>query len=523
MKKPGKKEEQQKNVIPLKPKEFDDELLIEWNLLRILGMYFCLDNKKAAKLLEPQEFLDTLKDPDEIARRLVQIAPHPRYGYPSIGALRVFFAILRKFFDSGYPIDHDIEFSQRELNRLIGSSAGGFQNKKIANYLLQLRWTVIESRRYNKATGEWFFRPFSLISDMYLSARKNSLTHCYVELDKGLHQNINAFYGLRMLYHRLEPLSPTGQMLYINLSNAFGIVFRRTKKQHSLCYNKDYAALIADWLPHFKALQYLAQIKRDQLGHHLDSLCTHGFLSRWEIRKNSRESGFTLYFYAGPAFFEDYEYIQNAWNPQLRLSLAKNQEAAKGPYNDQRALLTYYFTKLYRGDGETIPDIFTEKDRAFAKEVLSHLTLDEAKQFVNYALDEMAPKSGYHPILFRGIEQYFIGYLSVKKKRTAQVALREEESLRTRYDDFWRSTITALRERIATEDLARLEREARKEVQAENPYHLVVGTLVRIRTNQKLGSFFGLPSFIEWKDAVAAGTAYSVDYFFSKAYLARNK
>jgi hypothetical protein len=40
---------------------------------------------------------------------------------------------------------------------------------------------------------------------------------------------------------------------------------------------------------------------------------------------------------------------------------------------------------------------------------------------------------------------------------------------------------------------------------------------------QKLGSFFGLPSFIEWKDAVAAGTAYSVDYFFSKAYLARNK
>jgi hypothetical protein len=159
MKKSDKKEEQSKNVIPLKSKELDGELLIEWNLLRILGMYFCLDNKKTARLLEPQEFLDTLRDPDEIAHWPVQIAPHPRYGYPSIGALRVFFAILHKFFESGYPIDRDICFSQRELNRLIGSSAGGFQNKKIANYLLQLRWTVIESRRYNKATESGFSAP----------------------------------------------------------------------------------------------------------------------------------------------------------------------------------------------------------------------------------------------------------------------------------------------------------------------------------------------------------------------------
>jgi hypothetical protein len=340
-------------------------------------------------------------------------------------------------------------------------------------------------------------------------------------LDKDLHQSINAFYGLRMLYHRLEMLSPTEQILYINLFNAFGIVFRRTKKQHGLCYNKDYAALIADWLPHFKVLRYLAQIKRDQLGHHLDGLCSHGLLSRWEIRKNSRGSGFTLYFYAGRAFFEDYERIQNAQNPQLRLSLAKNQEAAKGPYDDHRALLTYYFTKLYRGDGEPIPDIFTEKDRTFAKEVLSHLTLDEAKQFVNYALDEMAPKSDYHPILFRGIEQYFIGYLSVKKKRANQAASREEESLRTRYDGFWRSTVTALRERIVADDLAHLERKAREEVQAENPYHLVVDALVRIRTNQKLSGFFGLPSFTEWKEAVAAGMVYSIDYFFSRAYPTR--
>src|SRR4051794_7701608 len=113
MKKPGKKEETQKNVVPLKPKALDDELLIEWNLLRILGMYFCLDNKKSARLLEPQEFLDIFNDPGEIARRPVQIVPHTRYGYPSIGALRVFFAILRKFFESGYPIDRDIEFSQR--------------------------------------------------------------------------------------------------------------------------------------------------------------------------------------------------------------------------------------------------------------------------------------------------------------------------------------------------------------------------------------------------------------------------
>jgi hypothetical protein len=69
-----------------------------------------------------------------------------------------------------------------------------------------------------------------------------------------------------------------------------------------------------------------------------------------------------------------------------------------------------YFSKLHHADVDAVPDVFTDNDRKFSEKVLVTLTLEEAKDFVNYALDE-APKTDYHPILFKGIEQYLLKYL----------------------------------------------------------------------------------------------------------------
>jgi hypothetical protein len=475
----------------------EEELLIEWNLLRILGIYFCLDRKKAATLVTEQKFFDTISDLREIAKRPVTIAPNAKYGYPSLGALRVFFALLRKYLESGYPIPSEVQFSQRELHRLIGSRSGGFQGKQLALYLLQLRSTIVESRRYKKVTGEWSFRAFTILSDVYLSGKKNSLDYCYVKIDQDLLESINEFYGLRVLYRRLDPLSPTEKILYINLFNALSIVFRKIRKRDGLFYNKDYASVLSAWLPHFKPLQYLSFIKKDQLGPHLDSLVKNRLLVRWNIQKNKHNSGFTLYFYPGEAFFDDYEYINRTRSGQLRL-VADHGDKKKGLHDDQKALLTYYFSKLHHADVDAVPDVFTDNNRKFSEKVLATLTLEEAKDFVNYALDE-APKTDYHPILFKGIEQYLLKYLKVKSLRNAAATAKENEELQKSYDDFWRNTVNELREQMTAEELDQLEKEVREQIGKEHVHDITFKMMVRIHTNKRIAMRYKVPTFEEWR------------------------
>lgn len=484
----------------------NEELLIEWNLLRILGMYFCLDNKKASTLTSVQEFNEKVVSSNETTHHTVRIMPNAGYGYPSIGALRVFFAIVRKFIDQGYPIPEGIKFSQRELLKLVGSRSGGFQNKQLANYLLQLRSTIVESRRYDKKTGEWFMRPFSLISDMYLSGKKQHLDHCYVELDKDLYESINAFYGLRIFYHRLDPLPPTVKILYINLFNSFGIVFRKTNKVKNLYYNKDYETLIAEWLPHFKVLSYASDIKKDQLGKHLDVLCDQGLLKSWEIKKSTKNDGFTLYFHPGVTFFDDYQRIQSDRNPQLRLAF--DNPDTKKPYGEERKLLTYYFSKLHHSDESSVPDIFTENDRTFAEVVLRQLSLDDAKEFVDFALDKEAPKTNFKPILFKGIEQYYLKFLSSQKERqqeqkirASRRALEKEEELRNEYDIFWKKTVELIKEQLPKDELQKQEQEATDEVKNEGVHHFMIKTIVRLRVNQKIAVKYSLPEFEVWRNS----------------------
>jgi len=496
----SKKDKKKNTLVPndKNPNEVNEELLVEWNLLRILGMYFCLDNKKAAQLTEATECFDTVNDPKEITKQPARIVPNPTYGHPSLGAFRVFFGVLRKFLEDGFPIPREIHLSQREIMRVINRSAGGFQSKELARYLLQLRATIIEARRYNKKTGKWFFRPFTLISDMYLSGRKNHIDHCYIELDKEIYESINSFYGLRILYKRIEPLSATEKILYTNLFNSFSIVFRKTRKRNGLFYNKDYKSLISEWLPHFIIRKSLSIIKRDQLGKRLDALQKQGLLSRWKIQKNSRNTGFTLYFYPGEAFFEDFDHIQRSRNPQLRMVISENTEGRKKPHEDPKALLNYFFSKLYH-EPSNLPDVFTDNDRKFAETVLNQLTLDEAKDFVDYALDEKISQTNYRPIVFRGIETYFVGYLKAKERRRAKKEKEKRRLLQEKYDTFWRETVKSYREQMSQEEITKLNEESRKQVKNEGAHHLMVETMVRNCTNKKIAARYKIPSFEEWQ------------------------
>ncbi len=486
-----------------KPLTFDDELLVEWNLLRILGMYFCLDNKKAATLKGPQSFFDTLNDPDQVKKKPVQIIPNIDYGYPSLGALKVFFAILRKFAESSYPIPREIYLSQREFHRLIGSRhSGGFQSKKLARYLLQLRFTVIESRRYYKEKKQWFFRPYTLLSDMYLSGRKNTLTTCYIELDKEVHANINAFYGLRFFYNRLDNLSPTEKILYINLFNSLSLVAKKRNREKDFFYNKEYKKLIECWLPNFKILTQQSVIKRDQLGCHFDGLVKCALLSDWKIRKNKNNTDFVFIFYPGEAFFKDRIQIHKSKSCQTRLPVDENQDNKKKIYQDQRDLLIYFFSKLYPGEGHILADVFSEKDQKSAEIVLSQLTLAEAKRFVDYALDEQAPKTNYTPKVFKGIEQYLIGYMRIKdQKKVAQLA-EEEKQQKIQYDYFYTRTIHGLRNEMPFQLLKEFEKTSRIEIKKEEIQGFMTDRFIIIYTNKKIASYYNIPNFEKWKSTI---------------------
>src|SRR5437016_3625534 len=110
----------------------DARLFNEINLLRLEGFYFCLDPKEAARRTnEKYEFFEIIRRPkSEIEKRPVVIVPNPRYGYPSILAYKVLQAIMRKLSWFSYPMPDTVQFSQRELARLVGRNSFGGGNQE---------------------------------------------------------------------------------------------------------------------------------------------------------------------------------------------------------------------------------------------------------------------------------------------------------------------------------------------------------------------------------------------------------
>src|SRR5918911_697242 len=188
----------------------DARLFNEINLLRLEGYFFCLDPKDAQRrTYEKYEFLQIIRRrKTEIEKRPVIIVPNPHFGYPSILAYKVLQAVMRKLSWFSYPVPDTVQFSQRELARLVGrNSFGGANQQEFYTAIRQLSATEAAYWFYNKVTDEWTHRNIRiLITDMW-SGRQDQITRCSVQLHPDIIESLNNRHAMCLNYGRMEQLS----------------------------------------------------------------------------------------------------------------------------------------------------------------------------------------------------------------------------------------------------------------------------------------------------------------------------
>src|SRR2546423_1446782 len=195
----------------------DVRLFNEINLLRLEGYYFCLDQKEAMRRTNKKyQFFEIIKRPKaEIEKRPVVIVPNPLYGYPSILSYKVLQAIMRKLSWFSYPMPDTVDFSQRELARLVGrNSFGGRDQEQFYNAIQQLRSTRASYWFYDKATGEWSNRNIQILNTDIWSGREHQITRCSVQLHSSIVESLNNRHALCLNYTRMEDLAPIGIALF---------------------------------------------------------------------------------------------------------------------------------------------------------------------------------------------------------------------------------------------------------------------------------------------------------------------
>ena len=515
------------------PSPSDDQVIFEWNLMRILGPYFVLDNKKQPQVKDAQEFLSFITDSEKNKKELlVTIAPNSLWGYPGPGAAHTFFHLIEKHFEEGFPIPRSMSISSRRgvLRALGYKKAGSSGIEQVMKNLNQLRQTFIHTPRYDKQTGKWIDRPFTLLQDLVLAGNKNTITYCSWELDKDVHENINMFYGLRVFYHRIANRPLLQQLLFLNLFMWLTIAYRAkngkkkdlsTYTANGLFYHKDYQALISEWFPNLKIKGYRSHIIYNQLGPHLDALSQRKkitqqtdpdedyLLTKWDIKENKDGTGFTLYFYPGKAFFDDFIHIQTLQRgAQGRLSLQESEQQSQ-PDKEQKTLLEYFYNHLYPTDNVSkLTDLINENEKKFAEDILKKLTLEEAKGFVDYALEKIA-NTKYTPAMFTGLRGHLIGYLSVKN----DIVKKRNEGLQNAYAVFRIQAASSLRVVISPELVSKFEQEAEKEVlEGEYPKYNH-RELIRVRVDRKILDHYGTPGFKQWAAVFTKNPNYTAEDF----------
>src|SRR3977135_3794807 len=96
-----------------------ERMFMENTLLRVAGVLFCHDQKRAASRTAEMVIDRGLK-----GRRIV-VKPNASYGQPGPLAHKIFVAIVKKHSDYGRPVQSDVSFTKRELMRLIWRKEGG--------------------------------------------------------------------------------------------------------------------------------------------------------------------------------------------------------------------------------------------------------------------------------------------------------------------------------------------------------------------------------------------------------------
>src|SRR3954451_20648763 len=291
------------------PQHADFERLTqEINLLKLEGHVFCFDPREAKRRRGTLTLADARKQP-------VTIKVDCDYGQPSVLAYKVLQAIFLKLDEQGCTVvdngkclyNSEVAFTQRELSRMIGRAWSGKKGtEELFRAIMQLRRTSVIASLYDKTSDQWQVSDFDVLISSYFSGKGNTLSSCSVQLHPVIMASLNKNYVAFFNHQRLQTLEPIGLVLYKQVFFDLSKQMHDKKGQPNLSYRKDYETICSQCLGGLKPQHYRADIVK-QLGAHIDALVSTGLINRYAIDKNAGGTGFNITFFAGPAFFEDYE------------------------------------------------------------------------------------------------------------------------------------------------------------------------------------------------------------------------
>lgn len=482
----------------------DTRLFNEINLLRLEGYYFCLDPKDALRRTnEKYEFLEIIRRrKTEIEKRPVIVMPNPIHGYPSILAYKVLQAIMRKLSWFSYPMPDTVQFTQRELARLVGRrSFGGSDQEDFYNAIQQLRSTRVSYWHYIKQTDEWANHNIQILDTDIWSGREHQITRCSVQLHQSIVESLNNRHAMCLNYARMEHLAPIGvalfKRLFFHFSNLYSL-----KRSKDFTYTKSYAAVCTTWLGGLKVLRFKSDIQRDQLGRHLEALKQTTLISDYEIEKNTRGDGFNLVVRPGEGFFEDYErfYLKHL---EIDREYHKDEERKKQE-QPLRMVEKFYQNLYHRGDLSGL--VILDKEIEYAKTLLGTYTPEEVGELIFYTLDTASRKK-LEIRSFGGVKIFLNAWLDEKATKAKRAALQQkratqekEQKLRDQYQIWWRNEVARLRALTPVEEIAALEEAETAKLIEEHQNPLGFSLLVRVGTEARLAERYKIPTFEEWRE-----------------------
>jgi hypothetical protein len=265
---------------------------------------------------------------------------------------------------------------------------------------------------------------FSLINAALYSEHRGRVQACSLTPDPMIIKSLNDRHWAAFNWDRMKHLDPVGMVLYKQLFWQLCRLAGRTVKElkssdadhpmvvrstlSEMRYNKDLADIFAHWLGGLKLPPRKGKIL-EKYGDRLEALKATGLIRSFEVNKGAGNGHFTLVVRPGTAFVSDYlDLYLSRYQPRLKYQETSDKAAIADPLS-----LVAEFHQGLHGAAAVDTDVFSEKDRAFARQLIAKYGIEEARAFVTYALQAAA--SDRFPVRhFVGARQYVNPWLAGK-------------------------------------------------------------------------------------------------------------
>ena len=455
-----------------------DPVYLESTLLRVFGVLFCHDPKRARSRTGKVEINRG------VAEKGIAVRFDPEYAQPGPFAHKVAMAVIRKQSGFGRPAQKAISFSQRELIRMTGrKNWGGRQSEELALALKQIRYSHVLA--HFKKEDRFVEHDFSIFNEVLIERRASHtdpIVACTIVIADPIIQSLNDKHFTCLNHALMQELGTIGAAFYMRLFYHFATHYDGHHLDR-IVFKKRYDDICIEWLGGITVLKHRSKILGEQLGTHLDQLVSLGFLRSYALTPAESRDGFVLTFRPGDRFKADYQTFYTRRSPgEIRFTFHDENRAIGDPHR-----VAYLFMEKRTGRKPEATAYVSSKEVETAKELLAHLSMAQIPDFLDYALAE-AGKTRFDLQTLGGVRQYLNGYQQSRERRNsdkvaaaARQSQERQNQLRLDYDQYRRTEAQRLFDSLPAGQQAEIEALARAKLNAGGPVSdYMVQTLIRV-------------------------------------------